>query len=227
MSRISEHDEFLLSQLLDGDLPDEQARVVRARMEREPALREAFETLARVDTLLTRQRAVVHRVDLADLHRSVMAAVRAESAPRIIRFPRWAWAMTPVALAAAAAVALIVTVYRPMGGSPPQPFPTMASKESARPEPVQVAVDEPRRAEPRQIGQASGAPTRLVRVEYNRPRRTQSAGIARVSYRQSQELAAAMRQRDLEYRSRPVSQVFLVERPVIPLSSLLEDPPPL
>ncbi len=56
MSDVTERDEFLLSQLLDGDLPPVEADALRERMARDPALREAYESLARVNAAIERQR---------------------------------------------------------------------------------------------------------------------------------------------------------------------------
>ena len=60
---INKSDEFLLSRLLDGDLGPDETAALRGRMEREPALRETFESLARVDGLVKRRHADQPEVD--------------------------------------------------------------------------------------------------------------------------------------------------------------------
>ncbi|MCP4636749.1 MAG: hypothetical protein GY848_09795, partial [Methyloversatilis sp.] len=105
---IDERDEFLLSRLVDGDLPDGEAEALRRRMERDPELREAFESLARVDELLRARQTDRPAVDQRRFHADVMRAVEAESASggRLSR-----WIRIGVPLAAAAAIALFVSFY--------------------------------------------------------------------------------------------------------------------
>jgi hypothetical protein len=110
---INEQDEFLLGELLDGNLPEAEAQALRERLEREPALRSAYDEIRRLNDLLTARRADQPVVDWDRFHRQVMEAVDAEpvAAPSVIRFPMWARVAVP--LAAAAAVALVVTLYDP------------------------------------------------------------------------------------------------------------------
>lgn len=63
MTRITQHDEYLLSRLVDGDLPGDEAESLRGRMEREPDLRAAFQSLVRLDAALKARRADQPRVD--------------------------------------------------------------------------------------------------------------------------------------------------------------------
>lgn len=69
---VSEHDEFLLSQLLDGDLPEPEAVVLRTRLENEPALRRAFEELSEVNRLMQARRADPPVVDYDRFHSVLM-----------------------------------------------------------------------------------------------------------------------------------------------------------
>jgi anti-sigma factor RsiW len=70
--RISEHDEFLLSQLVDGDLPVDDAALLRQRLIAEPALRECYEEHCRLDQALVARRASQPVVDLDSFHAQVM-----------------------------------------------------------------------------------------------------------------------------------------------------------
>lgn len=69
---VSEHDEFLLSQLLDGDLPEPEAVILRTRLENEPALRRAFEELSEVNRLVQARRADQPAVDYDRFHSLLM-----------------------------------------------------------------------------------------------------------------------------------------------------------
>lgn len=115
---ISEQDEFLLSRLLDGDLSAAESEALRDRMQREPALQEAFASLTRIDALLSGQAGDQPGVDWPVYHGRVMEAVRAQRRPvsKIIRFPLWLGATG--AVAAAAAVVLMVTTHRPLTDVP-------------------------------------------------------------------------------------------------------------
>jgi anti-sigma factor RsiW len=69
---VSERDEFLLSQLLDGDLPEAEAAALRVRLENESALRSAYEVLCRVDGLVRARAADQPAVDYERFHEVVM-----------------------------------------------------------------------------------------------------------------------------------------------------------
>jgi len=185
MNRPDEHDEFLLSRLLDGDLPDEEAAALNARLEREPALRATLDALTRIDALLADRRGQGPDVDWARFHAQVMDKVTARAAlpARTLRFPRWLRVAVPVAAAASFALVILLRQL-------PQ-----ALKESPAP-PVRVAYNVP----------ASDAAGRLV-VEYNRhPTRVDHprAGLKpiRVAYTRSDELREAIRRYDKAHESR-------------------------
>lgn len=125
--RINEHDEFLLSRWLDGDLSAAEAEALERRLEREPGLRSASEQMRRLDTLLSARRGDQPEIDWGRFRAGVMDRVRAErTEQRIIRFPRW----LPVAgaLAAAAAIALVFTL-RPDGNAGVSHPPSIASHD--------------------------------------------------------------------------------------------------
>lgn len=113
---INEHDEFLLSRLLDDDLPADEAANLRARMEREPELRRAFTAMSRIDILLGARRADQPQVNWTRFHSQVMNLVEAEAArPITIKLSSYLRAALP--LAAAAAIALVIW-YWPHGKTP-------------------------------------------------------------------------------------------------------------
>jgi hypothetical protein len=112
--RITEHDEFLLSRLVDGDLPAEEAAALRARLEREPEMKAAYEAYRKIDEALASRRADRAEVDFDAFRAQVMQAVEAVAdvagvhGGRILKFPGWLKVGLP--LAAAAAIALVVTL---------------------------------------------------------------------------------------------------------------------
>ncbi len=197
--RMDERDEFLLSQLLDGDLPAAEAAELRERIARDPALRAAFETLARVDAALTRRRADQPAVNWNHLHRQIVERVEAERArPAILKFPRWFWIGAPIAAAAAITLAVISMNHSNIQG------------------PTNGKIEIVKKSEPApQLG--------TLAVRFNRPSYGKSAPV-RVSYTQSPDLAKAMRERDVGYRSRPSWHMYIAEAKQ-PASSALNLPP--
>lgn len=115
MPQISEHDEFLLSRLLDNDLSPAVAETLRQRIENEPELGRAFAAMTRLDSLLKRRRADVPRVNWKTFHADVAREVARigpyKARPQIIRFSRWLAVGLP--LAAAASIALVVMLHKP------------------------------------------------------------------------------------------------------------------
>lgn len=215
MGRISEQDEFLLSQLLDGDLAPEEAAAIRKRLEHEPSLRAAYGSLTRVNAALSVRRGEVPDIDWVRFHDRVMAGVREQAERRwIIRLPRWSWAAVP--LAAAAAIALVVMVERPSGQrqTGPQfaeriPEPTVATPE------VQLTV----RPVPEKM--------RTLAVQYRRPSGHAPASVVQVAYLQSKKLASEMQERDKEYRGRPSSHLYVAQVVKKSRNELTEEIPPL
>ena len=55
MYRLNENDEYLLSRLLDNDLPADQAAGLRARLQTEPELRACYDSLGRLNAALERR----------------------------------------------------------------------------------------------------------------------------------------------------------------------------
>jgi hypothetical protein len=254
MRRISEQDEFLLSCLLDGDLPSDQAEALRERMGREPELRAAFASLSRVNDLLVGQRADQPVVDLKALHSSIMQQVERRAArPSILRLPFWVRLAVP--LAAAAAVALVVTMQvnrSPRPGaitvaqnnqtvqsieapSPAQPIepshaaqpaPTGQPSQTAQPAPTVVTPKE--KPAPRMLARSDGDATRgRPVVRFNRPSDGPSNSQIHVSYVRSTDLAKAMKARDDERRSRPSWTSYVAEVPKNSRRVVVEDLPPL
>lgn len=78
---VNEQDEYLLSQLLDGQLTETEATSLRARMEREPALARSFAELSRLDASMRARRGDRPVVDHDAFHARVMAQVDAISMP--------------------------------------------------------------------------------------------------------------------------------------------------
>ncbi|MGQ9651417.1 MAG: hypothetical protein ACUVXJ_15015 [Phycisphaerae bacterium] len=115
MPQISEHDEFLLSRLLDNDLSPAEAETLRRRIEDEPDLGRAFATMTRLDGLLKQRRADVPRVNWKTFHVDVTRKVARigphKARSQIIRLSRWLAVGLP--LAAAASIALVVILHKP------------------------------------------------------------------------------------------------------------------
>jgi hypothetical protein len=186
--RVTDNDEFLLSELLDGSLEPSQAARLRARLEQEPELRAAYESLARVDRLVASQQSDRPRVDLQAMRRHIMAEVAQTENRSVIPIQRWLRVAAP--LAAAAAIALVVSIYRPMVQE--EPRRSVVHNVHTEPQPEQQ-------------------PRRLL-VHLNRPEQpADERGIIRVSYARTTELAEAMRERDMERRSRPVWHMYVAE----------------
>lgn len=200
MRRIDENDEFLLSQLLDGDLPADEADALRLRMDTEPALREAFEQLARVNQLLVRRREDQPEVDWDRFHERVMASVQQEkpSRPGIIPLARYLWIGAP--LAAAAAVALLFTVQAPEGPVRPGPEPL----EPVGRTPIRVAVGPPPAERP------TGAPE----IDFHRAlaKAAEKPATPQVDFVRSERLDQAIRDQDEARRNRPRSLVVKAMR---------------
>jgi anti-sigma factor RsiW len=204
MSDINEQDEFLLSQLLDGQLPTVEAEHLRERMRTEPELRKAYEALERVHSLVDRRRSDQPSVDWVQFHQQVMDQVDAERsrATRVIRFPRWVAIGVP--LAAAAAVALVVLVNR-------APAPKAAPDAAG----IQVIVSAP----------VSGDAPGELSVIIERPGVPEEAPID-VAFTQSAEMDELIRQLDEERRSQPSSYASKFEQAPEPTPpSAMEEPP--
>ena len=195
---VEEQDQFLLSRLLDGDLLADEATALRRRLEREPALRAAFESLAQVDALLEDRRADWPTVDWPRFREAVMDAVEAETSapPAIIRSVHWMRVGVP--LAAAAAIAVLVTLYR----SGPE---TDGPEAGPGPGPVVAVVpsgDDP-------------APT-LVRFKRHWFSPRAEAGVIQVTFAQSAQLEEVTQQQDRANRERPSSVIAGVGPPSLP-----------
>ena len=207
---ISDNDAFLLSELLDGNLPADQAAVLRRRLEREPALRAAFESLAHVDALLEGRQADRPVVDWPRFREEVMDAVRAKrlAPPAIIRLARWMRVGVP--LAAAAAIALLVTLHKsgPETGEP---------EAASGPGPV-VAV----------APSGDAAATMIVRFKRPSFGKRAEGGVIQVTFAQSAQLAEATQQQDRANRERPSSVIAGVAPPSWPdeaFKAFMEAPP--
>lgn len=177
---VNEHDEFLLSRLLDGDLPAAEADALRERFDREPALRSAFEQVRRIDDALKARRGDRATVDFGTFHASVMDSVRAETAPATIPFPRWRRLAAP--LAAAAAIALVVSyvTFGPFG------------------EPVtgEMTIDY-------HHGKPSSPARGDLLVHVTPQAASQRTGELRVDYARSSALAEAVREQDEAIENEP------------------------
>ena len=116
--------EYELSQLLDGDLPEERAEVLRRRLADEPALAEANSLYQSLDSALTGLAEEIPSVDWQLQRESIRAILERESLlkpPASMwrgRLFRWSAAVTA---AAAAVVALILGVQWFISAGPPVP----------------------------------------------------------------------------------------------------------
>jgi len=209
MPDINEHDEFLLSELLDGNLPAPEAQQLRERMSAEPALRETYETLERVHSLVDSRRSDQPSVDWGLFHQQVMNQVHAEQnrSSRVIRFPRWATIGVP--LAAAAAIAFVVLINRtPAPMSPPKSGP------------IEVIV----------TGPNSGNEQGELMVIIDRPGMPAEppTAVIDVAFTQSVEMDELIRQLDEERRSQPpsyVSKFLQTPEPEPTIVPMIEEPP--
>lgn len=218
--RISEQDEFLLSQLLDGGLPEVEAAAVRARILREPELRAALADLERLNGVLVGQRSRQAAVDFAALRRDIMDEVEAARRPAIIRFPMWGRMAGLVA--AAAAIAIVVGIYH-RAGTPDTPRIEVAVNQPAQqPEPgPAISIPDPTPAP--QLADARQEPAPLV-VRFNRPSAPRDTRATfKVSYARSDDRATAVKARDTEYRSRPSVRVVVARRSA-PVASVAMSP---
>ena len=199
MTRINEHDEFLLNRLVDGDLPADEAAALGDRIEREPELRAVYESLVRLNALLADRRKDTCAVNWGRFHAAVMGRIEADAArsARVIRFPFWVRVAAP--LAAAAAVALFVVLRVPHGTIQPAP---------AEPGTLRVAYLTPRAA-------SQGVPGALV-VRFSRPGqvRPADAGPAepaiQVAYARSAELEDSIRRADQARQDEPSSHLYIM-----------------
>ena len=177
MPQISEHDEFLLSRLLDNDLSPAEADALRHRIEEDPELARTFSAMTRLEGLLKRRRADVPEVNWKAFHADVTSEVRRlgpyKAPSQIIRLSRWLAVGLP--LAAAASIALVVTLWRPT---------TPATQGTAGP------VDQPGIITPPASGSLS------VAVHRPEPPAPASQGEIKVNFTRSQRLAEAIWQAD-------------------------------
>ena len=165
--RISEQDEFLLSQLLDGDLSQAKADALRERMAREPDLQEAYNAFAFVDGLLAERRSDRVELDWDRFQADVMADVEASS--KTFRFAGWFRVGAP--LAAAAAIALVFTLSR----GPTQQDGVSVANNKPTPSPAGLI---------------------MVRIEKPLSPSDQPRGEIHISFARSVELAEAIRLED-------------------------------
>ena len=165
--RISEQDEFLLSQLLDGDLPQADADALRERMASEPDLQGAYDAMASVDGLLAERRSDRVELDWDRFQAEVMADVEASS--KTIRFASWFRVGAP--MAAAAAIALVFTLSR----GPTAENGTSVAQNNPTPSPAGLI---------------------MVHIEKPQPASAQTGGKIRINFTRSVELAEAIRLED-------------------------------
>lgn len=187
IKRIDEHDELLLNRLLDGDLPESEAAALRARINREPSLQAAWQGLERLGGALAESGRDEPDVDFGTFHARVMRAVASErraAEPAVIRFPTWLRYTTP--LAAAAAIALVVTLYRPGTVSPPE----------VSDGPTSIALVEPEEPDGGTFVVQIRRPTTGDAVASGTPR-------VRVSFARSDQIATTVAESDQASRSTP------------------------
>lgn len=184
MPQISEHDEFLLSRLLDNDLSPAEAEAVRRRIEDEPELGRAFSAMSRLDGLLQQRRADGPQVDWKAFHADVTSEVERagrKTAPSpIIRLSRWLAVGLP--LAAAASIALVV-ILRGLTITPTPDTPGLVVKPTIEVPPTSGALS--------------------VVVQRPEPPAPTPKGEIKVEFTHSQHLAEAIWQEDAEEDEKP------------------------
>jgi len=218
MNQISEQDEFLLSQLLDGTLSEPEAADLRARLDRDPDLRAAFESLARVDRLLTERRGAVPEIDWNQLHAAVMQKIASPTShsPRILQLPRWLRVAAPLAIAAA--IALVFLVHTPFGDGGKN-APSGGSVEivyHAPAAPIEQASAPAPDALPIHGGQITPQGGAII-VEFQRPDTNRTAqgtsnDPVEVIFPHSTELAEQVRKADQARESLPSWQLHMVTK---------------
>jgi hypothetical protein len=175
---ISEHDEFLLSRLLDNDLPAAEAEALRRRIATEAGLRAAYASMARLDGLLKDRQVDQPQVDWGRFHARVIGQVESASrpAPAVIRLSRWLAVGAP--LAAAAVIALVITLHPFESRQRPTGSPTPSGK---------VAVVVPAKTQGGEL---------VVRVQRPVAAPRASEGSIRIDFKRSDQLAEAIRKTD-------------------------------
>jgi len=207
MRPIDEHDEFLLSRLLDGDLTGDEVAALRERIAREPALQEAYESLARVDRLVVGKTRPLPDVDWSRFQARLMDRIESPAQPaRVIRLPRWARVAMPFAVAAAVAWMLWLAVAPPVTG------PSS--------EPIEIVYNSP---QPQ--GSADTSEDTLL-VQFDRAG-TSAVGEDRpglhVAFPRSTELAQEIRRADEARESLPSWHLFMVNTPEESEPGFLDD----
>lgn len=193
MSRLNEHDEFLLSRFLDGDLSETESAALKERLEREPDLRSALNAMTRIDGLLAERSQETSRVNWDRFHAQVMDRLLTESAPvqRTLRFPNWLRVAMPIAVAAS--IALVITLR--------QQWPDR--KESSAPT-VRVAYHTPAPAPAgKLVVRYDRHPTRIERDRSGQP-------SIHVSYFHSKELQDEIQKYDKARENRPLWHLYTV-----------------
>ncbi len=194
---INEHDEFLLSRLLDNDLPPAEAETLRRRIEAEPALARAYARMARLDSLLKERRADQPQMDWKAFHARVTnrveRAAEAKASSPIIRLSRWLAIGVP--LAAAAAIALAVILWPPIGSTKPDGNNVADGPTGGRPP----------------LGEL------LVKVDQPTPAPPAVEGSIKVHFKRSQQLAELTWQADAVADEQPESFVSGVVPGALPL----------
>lgn len=192
---LNEQDEFLLSRLLDNDLSPEEAASLRTRMEREADLRNAYQEMSRIDSLLAARRADQPRIDWSHFHQQVMDQVEAQAASgRTIRLADFLRVALP--LAAAASIALVVwfwprgTEFAP-GDDLPAPRIVQHSDEAL----PTLADGRPHDSE-------------LV-IQFHRPEMPETEEAIRITYARSDSLYEEYRAMDERNRRRESGRILL------------------
>ncbi len=210
--RFDDELERLLADKLDGDLtPDGEHRLGELLAADDRARREA-EGLEKVDRLVRAWGVRAPKADWSAFRAGVMDAVRAQKAraterPRILRFPAWAprwYAAMP--LAAAAVLAIIVTLNRP----PTRPAGRPVAQAAPQPV-VQVAYHRPAAAV------VAVAVVGTVRND------TADGAAARVSvtFHRSEDLDQAVAAREAEGLAAPSMAVATGSRAAAPVAARL------
>lgn len=118
-----------LSALADGELETAQARMLLARLAREPELQAAWTRYHLTGDAMRGALADHHSPQLAS---QVMAAIDAEAAPsRVRRMPRWLKPAAGTAVAATVATVAILSLQQQSGPLPADVVPAVAENPAA------------------------------------------------------------------------------------------------
>lgn len=215
---VSEQDEYLLGQLLDGELNPADEANIRKRLKTEPALHQRYTELNSLDAAMAQLGSRQPSVDYGHFHQQLMDRVATESQQTrgvLIRFPLWLRITAPIAVAASI---LLAVLLQPMGTTV-QPGPSIGTHEFA----ANTAQSHTQEASPALLTVVVATPSRVradapeaLDIQVSRPSAQPEADGIQVSYARDTQIAEAIRQADTEQANRPSRKVFFTAVAVSP-----------